>query len=729
MTGVTLSTTGQSDVVLPVDSTPLSVVAELLCKHWPGTAPSLFVSGERALSPYSDESLASVAREGDRIQVVCHHSRDATNDRSDVRVPAIILTGFLGAGKTTLLNHFLKRQSEMKVGVIENEFGAVAIDEALLAQSEQQAEQVVVLDNGCMCCTVRGDLLKAFEAVRQQMVTSGTRLDFLIIETTGLADPVPIVRTLRQTPGINSHFRLDGVVTLADAKTIATRLAEAGDTRSREVYQQLAFANLMVLTKIDLVSGSEALRTVSKLKSLSDSSCQLTAAVRGVLPGKLLTELRAFALDSVGAEVEAHASGHHGHSHGHHGHAHHHQPDCDSHDHSCCDHACADSHDCCEDHSHPAPHPDDIGSFSIVTPRAVDQLKFARWIRKLTKIPEEAGILYRSKAILPINGCSRKLVFHAVGDVVEKDFGPDWAPNECRECKIVFIGRRLDQDWFTSSFNDCTVPLMRHPTVASPWANVAPAIASFLGSGDAARMSRVDLGSFHSLQVPLGGAGSHPLNNQVYLHSCAPISMVSAYMNSFTASKVKLATPCNTDFLFGKPMIFDSAAEVEACGITFQEVAETLDSDTQSSIIEFGWRRETVAEYIGSLSSANSVSTLVKASYDNNGDIDELRFRWKMSPAEQADLEAVRVSLQLVGGKSTTGVYQLSFHSVHPGFQVHIPVDDHRRPLFETEVLFHRHHTVWTHLLSQSEPFLRCLVRIKPVNSADGPLQNMCGCC
>jgi len=721
MTGVTLCARGQRDVVVPVDGTPLSVVAERLCNEWPGTAPSLFVSGERALSPFSDESLDNIARDGDLIRVECHRTRDVVCRDSDGRVPVVILTGFLGAGKTTLLNHFLKGQSQMKVGVIENEFGAVAIDEALLAQAEQQAEQVVVLDNGCMCCTVRGDLLNAFEAVRQQMVRSGTRLDFLIVETTGLADPVPIVRTLRQTPGINSHFRLDGVVTLADAKTISTRLAEAGDTRSREVYQQLAFANLMVLTKIDLVSGSEAVSTVSKLRSLSDSSCQLVAAVRGALPGKLLTELRAFTLDSVGAEVDAHANTGHGHSH-HHGHSH-------GNGHAACDHSCSDSHDCREDHSQSAPHPDDIGSFSIVTPRAVDQLKFARWIRKLTKIPDEAGILYRSKAILPINGCSRKLVFHAVGDVVEKDFGPDWGTNESRESKIVFIGRRLDKHWFTSSFNDCTVSLIRPSAVASPWASIAPSIASFLSSRDAARMSRVDLGSFHSLQMPLGGVGSHPLDNDVYLHTCAPVSMVSAYMNAFIASQVQLATPCNTEFLFGKPMAFGSAAEVEACGITFQEVAETLDSDTQSSIIEFGWRRETVVEYIGSLSSANSVSTLVKACYENNGDIDELRFRWKMSPAEQSDLEAVRVSLQLVGGKSTTGVYQLSFHSVHPGFQVHIPVDDHRRPLFETEVLFHRHHAVWTHLLSQPEPFLRCLVRIKPVNSADGPLQNMCGCC
>merc|ERR1740121_1442390 len=132
-------------------------------------------------------------------------------------VPITIFTGFLGAGKTTVLNHLLMNQREKKFAVIENEFGEVPIDNELLQNSALDlAEQVVVMENGCMCCTVRGDLLGAFDSIRKQM-DKGSPLDAVLVETTVMADPVPIVRTLRQTPEIARHFRLDGTITLVDA--------------------------------------------------------------------------------------------------------------------------------------------------------------------------------------------------------------------------------------------------------------------------------------------------------------------------------------------------------------------------------------------------------------------------------------------------------------------------------------------------------------------------------
>merc|ERR1719235_2873002 len=122
-------------------------------------------------------------------------------------------------------------------------------------------------------------------------------------------------------------------------------------------------------------------------------------------------------------------------------------------------------------------------------------------------------------------------------------------------------------------------------------------------------------------------------------------------------------------------------------------------------------------------------STLVKASYElEDGDIDELKFRLQFKPADEKPATQ-RLCLQLVGGKSSTGVYQLSFHTVHPAFQIHVAVDDHRRPLVETEQFFHRLHPLWAALQSAADPTLRCLVRMKPLGSAEGKLENMCGCC
>ena len=191
------------------------------------------------------------------------------------------------------------------------------------------------------------------------------------------------------------------------------------------------------------------------------------------------------------------------------------------------------------------------------------------------------------------------------------------------------------------------------------------------------------------------------------------------------------------DFMFGRPMRFRHPNEVEAAAVTFQEVSEMLSEDVQCSVVEFAWRRETLQEFFDNYSTSTLTSTLVKASYTTpGGDVDDIRFRLGMKPVKiDGQLEGHQLNLQITGGKSTAGVYQCSLHSIHPEFQFHIPVDDHRMKFVEPEVYFHRYHQLWHHLRESSadgvawEPFLRVLVRMRPLSEDGAPMENMCGCC
>ena len=236
----------------------------------------------------------------------------------------------------------------------------------------------------------------------------------------------------------------------------------------------------------------------------------------------------------------------------------------------------------------------------------------------------------------------------------------------------------------------------------------------------------------------MGASGVMVQKKDMTINQVAPLSLAQGYALAFRQSQVTLNTPTEMpEYMFGRPMRFRHPNEIEAAAVTFQEVSEMLSDDVQSSVVEFAWRRETLTEFFTNYTTSNLQSTLVKASYKTpDGDVDDIRFRLVMKPTKiDGSLEGHQLNVHITGGKSTTGVYQCSLHSIHPEFQFHVPVDDHRRPVVEPEVYFHRYHQLWQHLRDSAkddvvwEPFVRVLVRLKPLRDGAEPMENMCGCC
>ena len=374
----------------------------------------------------------------------------------DKMVPVTILTGFLGAGKTTLLKRILTEYHGKRIAVIENEFGPESIDNDLLVQ--EQDEEIVELSNGCVCCTVRGDLMRTLNDLRKRRQAGDLNFERVIIETTGMANPGPVCQTFFMDDDIAEYYRLDAVVTIVDAKHGMETLDQ-----QEEAQKQVGFADRILISKKDLVTEAEfsALRHrivhmnprasieavnfgETDLKQILDISGFNLNTILDIDPQFLADEHPDAAHDHDHAHCD-HDHGHcehdHGHDH-HHAHDHHHDHD---HDHANCTHP---------DHHHPKPaHDDTIGAFVFKSDKPFDPERLEEFLGGVVQVygPD----LLRYKGILYMKGINKRMLFQGVHMLMGAEPGKPWLANEKKSTKMVFIGRKLPQEIFTKGLEQC----------------------------------------------------------------------------------------------------------------------------------------------------------------------------------------------------------------------------------------------------------------------------------
>lgn len=356
------------------------------------------------------------------------------------QIPVTILTGFLGSGKTTLLNRILHDAHGMKIAVIENEFGEENIDTEILVRDE--SEQIVQMSNGCICCTIRGDLANALTDLAERRKAKAIHFDRVVIETTGLANPGPVAQTFFMDDKVAEHFLLDAVITLVDAKHASQQLD------AHEVVQrQVGFADRLFVTKADLVDADTLHALKHRLVQMNPRA-PIAEVNFGEAAIKQIFDLRGFNLNDK-LEIDPAFLEEDDHDHA----------ACD-HDHGHCEHDHDHAHDAGHDHGHAhhhhhAHHDDKIKSFAFRSDKAFDPRKLEDFLGGVLQIYGEQ--LLRYKGVLWMKGVDRRVVFQGVHQMMGTDLATRWLPSEKKHSKMVFIGIDLPQDLITDGLERCLV--------------------------------------------------------------------------------------------------------------------------------------------------------------------------------------------------------------------------------------------------------------------------------
>jgi G3E family GTPase len=338
------------------------------------------------------------------------------------KIPVTVLTGYLGAGKTTLLNRILSEPHGRKYAVIVNEFGEIGIDNDLIVGAD---EEVFEMNNGCVCCTVRGDLVRIIDGLMRRK----GKFDAIILETTGLADPAPVAQTFFLDDNVGRKAKLDAVVTVADAKWLNERLKDAPEAKN-----QIAFADVILLNKSDLVKAEELGEVEARIRGINPyASVHRTERCRIALPEVL--GRNAFDLDRI-LELEPEfleAESAHEHDHDHHGH----------------DHDIGHHHGGGLKHYHD----EEMQSVSLQIEKPLDPDKFFPWVQDL--VQKEGPSILRCKGVLSFKNDDERFVFQGVHMILDGDHQRPWRADEKRESRIIFIGRKLPQDKIRQGFESC----------------------------------------------------------------------------------------------------------------------------------------------------------------------------------------------------------------------------------------------------------------------------------